>query len=61
MTVDPGGFGPMKFALIVGAILDLLAFARLETRVPSPLVNLHILRAPELRAGLALMRWSQPW
>ena len=54
MTVDLSGFGSMKFALIAGAILDLLAFARVETRVPSPLVDLHILREPEFRASLAL-------
>ena len=54
MTLDRGGFGPLNLALIAGAVVGLLTFARIEARVSSPLVDLDSLREPELRAGLAL-------
>jgi MFS family permease len=51
MTLD---HGPMNIALIAGAVVGLLTFGWVEARVPSPLVDLHSLREPDLRAGLAL-------
>jgi MFS family permease len=54
MTLGRGGFGPLNIALLLGAAFGAGLFVAAESRVPSPLVRLAMLRDPVLSASLAM-------
>ncbi len=58
MTLRPehglDGFAPRNMALLLAAALGLGLFARVESKVASPLVRLDLFRDPGIRAGLAM-------
>lgn len=54
VTVGGGDFGPLNVVLLLSAAAGVGAFAFAETRSPSPLVRLEMLRDPLLRAGLGM-------
>lgn len=54
MTRGRAGFGGANVALLAVAVGGLGLFIRVQRRAASPLLRLELLRAPELRSGLAM-------
>jgi len=54
MTLGGRNFGFVNLALLAATVLGVGAFVALETRTPSPLVRLAMLRDPMLSAGLTM-------
>lgn len=53
VTVGRGGFGATNLALLAAAALGLGLFVLVETRAAAPLVQMTLLREPQLLAGFA--------
>ena len=54
MTMGRGGFGPLNIALLLAAAFGVGLFVVAESRAPSPLIRLAMLRDPVLSASLAM-------
>jgi len=54
MTIGRGSFGPVNAALLLAAVCGAGLFVLAETRTPSPLIRLAMLRGRVLSAGLAM-------
>lgn len=54
MTVGRGALGPLNLALLAGAVCGAGLFARVQARVPSPLIRLAAFRDPALTTGLVM-------
>ncbi|MEI7607728.1 MAG: MFS transporter [Rhodospirillaceae bacterium] len=54
MTIGRGSFGPLNVLLLLAAVVAAGLFALAETRAPSPLIRLAMIRDPVLSASLAM-------
>ncbi|GGN59113.1 MFS transporter [Streptomyces albiflavescens] len=52
MTIEGNSFGPLAIGLLIASAAGLALFVFAESRVPSPLLTLSMLRDPVLAAGL---------
>jgi MFS family permease len=54
MTLGRGRFGSLNVALLLAAVVGVAFFVRAESRAPSPLIRLAMLRKPGLSTSLAV-------
>lgn len=54
MTLGRGSFGPLNMILLLVAVSGIAVFVMVEARAEAPLVQLELLREPQLKTSLAM-------